>query len=540
MKKLLNSLPIIQKLSVLILICVLGLFLSTTLLVWEGSKQKRDDREQMVMNTTRTAAGVLEWAYKQEASGAMSREQAQGMAKAVIGQMRYGKNDYFFLNDLDANVVMHPIKPELNGKSGKDIKDPSGNAVFQLFADKVKRDKSGYVSYLWPKPGKDEPVEKVSYVQGFEPWGWVIGSGLYVDDLHDEFIADVTRTTLLTILLAAAISWFAYMIATTIARGIGKAVGLLEKMADGHLEHPIVARGNDEVARLLSAMKNMQSSLSGVVITVRNGSESVAAASAELAQANTDLSARTESQSSSLQETSAAMEQLSATVKQNAESANEANQLALSASKVAVSGGAAVSAVVETIQGINTSSKKIADIISVIDGIAFQTNILALNAAVEAARAGEQGRGFAVVASEVRNLAQRSASAAKEINTLINASVDQIERGTELAVKTGDIMGEVVHSIKRVTDLMGEINNSSNEQSLGVVQVTEAVGLMDQVTQENATLVEQMAAAAITLKSQALELVGAVSVFTVADSGITVQPIQRLGSPSRQHLGMLR
>jgi methyl-accepting chemotaxis protein len=296
---------------------------------------------------------------------------------------------------------------------------------------------------------------------------------------------------------------------------INQAVGIARAVADGDLSQQFEASGNNETALLLMALKDMQTSLSSVVANVRQGSEGVATASAEIASGNHDLSARTESQASALEQTAASMEQLSATVKQNADSARQANQLAASASTVAVKGGAVVAQVVDTMKGINEASRKIADIISVIDGIAFQTNILALNAAVEAARAGEQGRGFAVVASEVRSLAGRSAEAAKEIKTLINASVERVEQGTALVDQAGSTMTEVVSSIKRVTDLMGEISAASNEQSLGVSQVGEAVTQMDQVTQQNAALVEEMAAAASGLQSQAQDLVKVVAVFNL-------------------------
>jgi methyl-accepting chemotaxis protein len=264
---------------------------------------------------------------------------------------------------------------------------------------------------------------------------------------------------------------------------------------------------------MMAYLKAMQDSLIKVVGNVRRGSEGVSNASAEIASGNNDLSARTEQQASSLEETAASMEQLSATVTQNADSARQANQLAHSASAVAIKGGGVVNQAVATMKDINESSRKIADIIGVIDGIAFQTNILALNAAVEAARAGEQGRGFAVVASEVRTLAGRSADAAKEIKMLINASVERVEQGTVLVDEAGITMNEVVASIKRVTDLMGQISSASNEQAAGVSQVGEAVVQMDQVTQQNAALVEEMAAAASSLKSQSQELVQVVAVF---------------------------
>jgi methyl-accepting chemotaxis protein len=272
-------------------------------------------------------------------------------------------------------------------------------------------------------------------------------------------------------------------------------------------------RGNQETAQLLVALKEMQSSLVALVHSVRQGSQGVATASAEIAQGNHDLSERTEQQASALEETAASMEELGSTVKQNADSARQANQLAMAASAVAIKGGDVVGQVVQTMKGINESSRKIADIISVIDGIAFQTNILALNAAVEAARAGEQGRGFAVVASEVRSLAGRSADAAKEIKMLINTSVERVEQGSVLVDQAGVTMAEVVSSIRRATDIMGEISAASSEQSLGVSQVGEAISQMDRVTQQNAALVEEMAAAASTLKAQSDDLVQIVEVF---------------------------
>ncbi|MDO9235138.1 MAG: methyl-accepting chemotaxis protein [Aquabacterium sp.] len=290
------------------------------------------------------------------------------------------------------------------------------------------------------------------------------------------------------------------------------ATDIAGRVAQGDLTGHIETAPGDQFS-MLSQLKTMQAGLSEVVAAVRRGSEGVATASAEIAQGNHDLSARTESQASALEETAASMEELGSTVKQNADAARQANLLAMNASTVAVRGGAVVGQVVETMKGINESSRKISDIISVIDGIAFQTNILALNAAVEAARAGEQGRGFAVVASEVRSLAGRSADAAKEIKTLINDSVDRVERGSTLVDEAGTTMSEVVSSIRRVTDIMGEISSASSEQSAGVAQVVEAVNQIDQSTQQNAALVEQMAAAASSLQSQADELVKTVAVF---------------------------
>ncbi len=305
----------------------------------------------------------------------------------------------------------------------------------------------------------------------------------------------------------------------SITQPLHQAVQLARDVAAGRLDGAALQHGSNEVGQLLAALQQMRSHLTQVVGNVRRSAESVASASAQIAQGNSDLSARTESQASALQQTAASMEQLSATVAQNADRARQASTLAEGASSVAVQGGAVVSEVVATMRGINDSSHKIADIIGVIDSIAFQTNILALNAAVEAARAGEQGRGFAVVASEVRSLAGRSAEAAREIKTLIGASVERVDRGSALVDRAGSTMHEVVQAIASVSATVGDISAASREQSLGVSQVGEAVTQMDQATQQNAALVEEMSAAASHLRSQAQELVDVVSVFQLDGAG---------------------
>ena len=328
-------------------------------------------------------------------------------------------------------------------------------------------------------------------------------------------LAQRSRTLLMgAAALAAALGAFlAWRATRTITGPVAQAVQAATAIAQGDLASQIPPGSNDETGQLLKALGRMQEQLSATVSEVRRSADSVALASAEIAQGNNDLSARTEHQASALQQTTASMEQLGSTVSLNAENARTANQLALSASQVATQGGEVVARVVSTMKGINDSSRRIADIIGVIDGIAFQTNILALNAAVEAARAGEQGRGFAVVAGEVRNLAQRSAEAAKEIKSLIGASVERVEQGSTLVDQAGTTMTEVVSSIRRVTDIMGEISAASSEQSAGVAQVGQAIAQMDHATQQNAALVEQSAAAAASLRSQASQLVEAVAVF---------------------------
>jgi len=355
----------------------------------------------------------------------------------------------------------------------------------------------------------------------------------------DEKVSAMTTaatTWLAGISVLALVVGVGFAVANTrsITTPLAHAVQVTNAVAQGNLSNTITAHGKDEVAQMLRSLHDMQDSLARVVATVRQSSESVAMASAEIAQGNHDLSARTEQQASAIEQTNAAMTELSGTVNQNTDAARQANQLATNASSVAVQGGEVVGRVVETMRDINTSSQKIADIIAVIDSIAFQTNILALNAAVEAARAGEQGRGFAVVASEVRALAGRSAEAAKEIKTLITDSVQKVENGTTLVDMAGSTMSEVVSSIQRVNDIMGEISAASNEQSVGVKEISSAIGNMDQSTQQNAALVEEMAAAASSLRTQAQELLQTVAVFKLAD-GHAVPTKMQVRDPNSAH-----
>jgi methyl-accepting chemotaxis protein len=314
----------------------------------------------------------------------------------------------------------------------------------------------------------------------------------------------------ITLLLSAMVAW---LVSRSITRPLTEAVDVAQRVADGDLTADIRPSSKDETGQLMTSLKAMNDSLFKIVSQVRQGTDTIATASNEIAVGNLDLSSRTEQQASSLEETASSMEELTSTVKQNADNARQANQLAVSASEVAIQGGSVVEQVVSTMGSINDSSKKIVDIISVIDGIAFQTNILALNAAVEAARAGEQGRGFAVVASEVRSLAQRSASAAKEIKALIDDSVEKVDTGSKLVAQAGSTMTEVVSSVKRVTDIVGEITAASQEQSAGIEEVNQAITQMDEVTQQNAALVEEAAAAAQSLQDQAAKLAEIVSVF---------------------------
>nr|WP_315258999.1 methyl-accepting chemotaxis protein [uncultured Duganella sp.] len=344
--------------------------------------------------------------------------------------------------------------------------------------------------------------------------------------MDNSVTADRSLMVVLFVLGGVAVA-LGVVCATIITRSItvplSGAVGVAQKVASGELTSHVQVEGSDETSELLQALKDMNESLAKTVGDVRTGTELISTASQEIASGNADLSARTESQASSLEETASSMEELTSTVKQNADNARQANQLAVSASSVAEKGGTVVSQVVQTMGSITESSRKIADIISVIDGIAFQTNILALNAAVEAARAGEQGRGFAVVASEVRNLAQRSAGAAKEIKELITDSVEKVDAGSKLVDEAGQTMDLIVTSIRQVADIMGEITAATQEQSNGIEEVNQAISQMDEMTQQNAALVEEAAAAAESMQEQAEFLSQAVSIFKLSHDAVARQ-----------------
>ena len=348
-------------------------------------------------------------------------------------------------------------------------------------------------------------------------------------DRQKDVAAGMTRSKFIVFGLGMAALLAGLVLARMLTRGIAGPLDLAVKaagaVAQGDLTRRIEVRSGDEIGQLMQAMKGMNESLAGIVGNVRSSTDSIATGAKQIAAGNADLSSRTEQQASSLEETSSSMEELTSTVKQNADNAKQANQLAANASEVAVKGGAVVGEVVQTMASISASSKKIVDIIGVIESIAFQTNILALNAAVEAARAGQQGRGFAVVAGEVRNLAQRSSAAAKEIKALIGDSTDKVNAGSKLVGQAGTTMSEIVQAVKRVTDIMSEISAASIEQSAGIQQVSLAITQMDDVTQQNAALVEQAAAAAESMEAQANSLMETVRIFKLDTAGETMRAV---------------
>ena len=523
-----TSMSIAKKMGLFTASAILGIFALTALFLVSERKLIMEERQNNVRQVVEASHGLLTYYHGLATKGALTELQAQQQAMQTIKGLRYSGTEYFWINDMHPRMLMHPINSALDGKDLSENKDPTGKHLFVEFVNTVKKGGAGFVSYMWAKPGSEKPVPKVSYVQGFAPWGWIIGSGVYVDTVDATIVSRLIYFSIGALILAAIL----FVIGLMISRGLLKQLGgepdyaaaITRRIAEGDLAVSVDLKDNDQ-SSLLFAMKSMRDSLARVVGEVRSGTDTIATASSQIAAGNHDLSSRTEQQASSLEETAASMEELTSTVKQNADNARQANQLAVTASSVAVKGGSVVAEVVGTMGAINASSRKIVDIIGVIDGIAFQTNILALNAAVEAARAGEQGRGFAVVAAEVRNLAQRSAAAAKEIKTLIGDSVDKVEEGSKQVAEAGKTMDEIVDSVKRVTDIMAEITAASQEQTQGIEQINQAITQMDQVTQQNAALVEEAAAAASSLQEQASGLSQVVSVFRL--EGGQMAPDQR-------------
>ncbi|WP_215408916.1 methyl-accepting chemotaxis protein [Janthinobacterium sp. JC611] len=508
--------------SRILLLCfstLLGIVLIASFSLYSLRQTMMAERVEQLTVLVELANASVEKAYALEQSGKLTREQAQQQAKLAIGS--FVKDEmYYFVRDFSTDLLyVHPNASRI-GTPQKNMKQSGDRYRAALATSRI-----GLVQADGTRPGVADPVAKMYAVVKFAPWDWLIGTGTYIDDINHKFWAQAGVLLAIGGALMLVVGGLAALMLRRILGQLGGepdyAAAIVAQIAKGDLTTHIDTRPGD-TSSLLMAIKAMRDNLAHLVSQVRNDAESISTASGEIASGNHDLSARTEQQAGSLEETASTMEEMTSTVRQNADNARQANQLAISASQVATQAGGVVGQVVDTMGAINASSKKIGDIIAVIDGIAFQTNILALNAAVEAARAGEQGRGFAVVASEVRNLAQRSAAAAKEIKQLIDSSAEQVGAGEKLVALAGETMEKVVSSVQHVTDIVAEISSASAEQSAGIEQINQAIVEMDNMTQQNSALVEQASAAAQAMNEQAAGLAQIVSVFKVgAAAGVT-------------------
>ncbi|MGB5852757.1 MAG: methyl-accepting chemotaxis protein, partial [Rhodanobacter sp.] len=523
----LSRLSLNARVMLVVVVVVAGLASLTILNAFESRDRQMAGLERTLRSEIESAVSVANAFHERATKGEFSEAEAQKLALAQIHDMRWDEGTgYVFVFDTNLVMRMHPLRPNWAGKDISTETDAKGMPHYRMMSEADVKDGHALIRYTQKMPDGGSK-DKITYAQLFKPWNLNFAAGAYFEDIDAQFrhtlqasLGEAGMVALLVILLV----WLSMR---SIRRSIGGepdfAVAMATRIANGDLAKDDDAKVFVE-GSLLAELERMRDRLTGIVGEVQHGSQAVSSAAQQIAKGNDDLSQRTQEQASSLEETAASMEEMTSTVKQNAENASYANQLASGAREQAERGGEVAAQAVAAMDEINASSRKIADIVGLIDEIAFQTNLLSLNAAVEAARAGEQGRGFAVVASEVRSLSQRSAAAAKEIKGLINESVQRVQAGSALVDQSGAALTGIVESVKKVTDIVAEIAAASQEQSAGIDQVNRAVMQMDEVTQQNAALVEEAAAAARAMQEQALELQRQMKFFRLATADVAPAP----------------
>ena len=546
MLKFINNLKIGTKIYLLCGVIIVAFLATVGYTSFELDRKMTDGKNETVQRAVESTWGVVEYYVKQAESGAMTTAEAQHFASEALRNVRFEGDNYFWINDLEPKMVMHPMKPELEGKNLASITDPDGKALFVEMAKVARASNAGFVDYQWPKPGVTEPVGKISYVKLIPEWGWVVGAGLYVDDIAAQLMETLTIVAIVSLVVILVSFILVYLLARSLANPMRKAVEMIQELEMGHLTMRLGMTHKDEVGMMAQTMdrfadslqhevihslqqladgdlsfdvelrdendvirgtlKKLGEDLNDVMAQIQVAGDQIASGSGQVADSSQALSQGATESASSLEEISASLNELSAQTTVNADNAQQANALSSEARDAAEIGNQRMAEMIVAMEDINSASQNISKIIKRIDEIAFQTNLLALNAAVEAARAGQHGKGFAVVAEEVRNLAARSAKAAEETAELIEGSVEKAANGSAIANQTSEALRGVVEGIGKVNDLVTEIAAASREQAEGVNQITEGVTQIDQVTQQNTASAEESAAASEELSGQAEHL----------------------------------
>lgn len=516
--KMLERLSLSGRVWLVIAIVVLGLLALTVMSAVDSRSLQMQARERALSDEVATATSLLQSYHDRAAKGELSEPEAQRRALEALATLRWNNGTgYVYVFDSNLIMRMHPIMPQRVGKSIRDDADSTGKFLYRDMLAADQRDGHGLTEYMWPMPGSKGDKLKMTYTAFYQPWDLHVAAGAYFVDIDAQFrqmlIGSLLRAGLVGLLVILLVWESMRSIRSSIGGEPRAALALAARIADGDLCHDewqAPAPGS-----LLDALGRMRAKLTEVVGEVQRSAQAVTAAAQQIARGNDDLSYRTQEQAASLEETAASMEEMTATVKQSADNTQHASQLAITMRSQAEHGGDVAAHASQAMLEIRQASTQIAEIVGLIDEIAFQTNLLALNAAVEAAHAGEHGRGFAVVADEVRNLAQRSARAAREIKTLIGDSVEKVQAGAQLVDESGQALAGIITSVKQVVDIVDEIAAASQEQSGGIEQVNRAVMQMDEATQQNAALVEEAAAAARAMQEQADRLHAQMGFFRV-------------------------